>query len=153
MRERRKGKKLGRNTSHRLAMLNNLVTSLFTYGKIKTTVDRAKETSRLAAKLITMAKTGTLHHRRLAATYIKTPVILKKLFEKIAPSYKERMGGYTRIYRLGYRPGDGAEMALLELVQTVEPVPAEATEPVAEQGKPKKEKKIKKEKKAKEEKK
>ena len=117
MRTRRKGKKLGRPSSHRLAMLHNLVSSLITHGRIKTTVDRAKEASRMVEKMITMAKKDDVHHRRLVAKSITQKHVLKKLFEKISPDYKERMGGYTRVLRLGPRHGDGAEMALLEFVQ------------------------------------
>mgnify|MGYP001580604868 CR=1 FL=1 len=117
MRSRRKGRKLGRKTAHRLAMLNNLAMSLLEHGRITTTVDRAKEASRLSHKLITIAKSGTLHDRRNASAYIKKASVLKRLFEDIAPILKNRAGGYTRILKLGPRRGDGAEKALLELVE------------------------------------
>jgi len=117
MRARRKGKKLGRPTAHRLSMLNNLVTSLFEHGRIKTTIDRAKEAGKLANKVLTMAKNGTLHDRRNASKVITKASVLKNLFEEIAPLFQNRKGGYTRALRLGFRKGDGAQLALLELVE------------------------------------
>ncbi|MBU0650693.1 50S ribosomal protein L17 [bacterium] len=128
MRSRRKGKKLGRRSNHRISMLNNLAMSLFKYGRIKTTIDRAKEASRHAEKLITMAKKGTLNDRRLAGRYIKQKDLLKKLFDEIAPLFQGRPGGYTRVLHLAPRPGDGADMGLLELV--VRPVSKEEEEAV-----------------------
>lgn len=109
-------RKLGRRSDHRQAMLRNLVTSLLENGKITTTVTRAKETQKVCEKMITIAKNETLHSRRQAAAYIYKKDVVKKLMEEIAPKYKERNGGYTRVLKLGPRRGDGSEMAILELV-------------------------------------
>ena len=109
-------RKLGRPTAHRNAMLRNQVTSLFKNGRIETTVHKAKETQRMAEKMITLAKRGDLHARRQALAYIYNETVVTKLFEEIAPEYEDRNGGYTRVLKLGPRRGDGAEMAILELV-------------------------------------
>jgi large subunit ribosomal protein L17 len=109
-------RKLGRPTAHRKAMLRNQVSSLFEHGKIETTVTRAKETKRMADKMITLGKRGDLHARRQALAYIYNENIVKKLFDEIAPNYSDRKGGYTRIVRIGPRNGDGAEMAIVELL-------------------------------------
>ncbi|EFI41390.1 MULTISPECIES: 50S ribosomal protein L17 [Peptoniphilus] len=109
-------RKLGRPTAHRKAMLRNLVTSLLREEKIVTTVTRAKETKRMAEKMITLGKRGDLHARRQALSYIYDEDVVTKLFAEIAPKYAERNGGYTRILKLGNRRGDGAEEARIELV-------------------------------------
>lgn len=109
-------RKLGRPTAHREAMLRNQVTSLLRSGKIETTVTRAKETQRMADKMITLGKRGDLHARRQALAYIYDEDVVKKLFDEIAPKYSERNGGYTRVLKVGPRRGDGAEIAILELV-------------------------------------
>ena len=109
-------RKLGRETAHRNLMLRNLVTSLLREGRIETTVTRAKETRRMAEKMITLAKRGDLHARRQALTYILDETVVTDLFENIAPKYAERNGGYTRIIKMGPRRGDCAEMAFIELV-------------------------------------
>lgn len=109
-------RKLGRPTAHRKAMLRNLVTSLLESGRIETTVTRAKETQRMAEKMITLGKRGDLHARRQALSYIYDEEVVKKLFDEIAPKYSERNGGYTRVLKVGPRRGDGAEIAILELV-------------------------------------
>ena len=109
-------RKLGRPTAHRKAMLRNQVSSLFEHGKIETTVTRAKETKRMSDKMITLGKRGDLHARRQALAYIYNENIVKKLFDEIAPNYSDRKGGYTRIVRIGPRNGDGAEMAIIELL-------------------------------------
>ena len=109
-------RKLGRPTDHRKAMLRNLVTSLLRSGKIETTVTRAKETKRMAEKMITLAKRGDLHARRQVLAYVYDETVVKNLFEEIAPKYADRNGGYTRVLKMGPRRGDGAEIALLELV-------------------------------------
>ena len=109
-------RKLGRTTPHRRAMLRNLTTDLLREGRIETTVTRAKETKRMAEKMITLGKRGDLHARRQALAYIFDETVVTKLFEEIAPNYAERQGGYTRILKVGPRRGDGAEMAILELV-------------------------------------
>ncbi|CCQ93512.1 ribosomal protein L17 (BL15) [[Clostridium] ultunense Esp] len=109
-------RKLGRPTDHRKAMLRNQVTSLLKHGRIETTVTRAKETRRMAEKMITLGKRGDLHARRQALAYIYDEDVVKKLFDEIAPRYSDRNGGYTRVLKLGPRRGDGTEMAILELV-------------------------------------
>lgn len=109
-------RKLGRPTDHRKAMLRNLVTSLLGKGKIVTTVTRAKETRSLAEKMITLSKRGDLHSRRLVLAFVNDETVVKNLFDNIAPKYKDREGGYTRIVRIGPRRGDAAEMVILELV-------------------------------------
>ena len=110
-------RKLGPRADHRDAMLRNQVQSLIENGKIETTLTRAKETRRVAEKMITLGKKGDLHARRQALAYIYKTETVHKLFEEIAPLYKERNGGYTRILKLGPRQGDAAEMAILELVK------------------------------------
>jgi large subunit ribosomal protein L17 len=109
-------RKLGRDSAHRKAMLRNLVTDLLREGRITTTESRAKEARRMAEKMITLGKRNTLHTRRQALSYILSEDVVTRLFEKIAPAYADRQGGYTRILRLGPRRGDGAEEVYLELV-------------------------------------
>lgn len=109
-------RKLGRRSDHRDGMLRNQVQSLLENGKIETTVTRAKETRRVADKMITLGKRGDLSARRQASGYIYNKATVHKLFEEIAPKYADRNGGYTRILKLGPRRGDGAEMCILELV-------------------------------------
>lgn len=109
-------RKLGRPTDQRKAMLRNLVTSLLREGKITTTDTRAKETKRMAEKMITLAKRGDLHARRQVLSYVYDETVVKNLFDEIAPKYAERNGGYTRILKLGPRRGDSAELVILELV-------------------------------------
>lgn len=116
MRHRKKGRKLSRSTSHRRATLRNLATSLFRHERIETTTAKAKELRPYAERLITLARRGDLHSRRLAARKIQDRQILGKLFDDIAPRYAERPGGYTRILKLGNRKGDAAEISLIELV-------------------------------------
>ncbi len=109
-------RKLGRTTDHRLAMLRGMVTYLFENGRIETTVTRAKEVQSMAEKYITIAKDNSLHAKRQALAFVTKDDVVKKLFNEIAPSYAERNGGYTRITKIGPRRGDGAEMAIIELV-------------------------------------
>lgn len=109
-------RKLGRKSDHRNLMLRNLVTSLIKNGRIETTETRAKETRRLAEKMITLGKRGDLHARRQALAFITEETVVKNLFEDIASKYQERNGGYTRIMKLGPRRGDAAEMVIIELV-------------------------------------
>ena len=109
-------RKLGRPTDQRKAMLRNLVTSLLKEGKITTTDTRAKETKRMAEKMITLAKRGDLHARRQVLAYVYDETVVKNLFDEIAPKYAERNGGYTRALKLGPRRGDAAELVILELV-------------------------------------
>lgn len=116
MRHRNSGSKLGRNPSHRRATLRNLVTNLFEHGRITTTLTRAKATRPVAEKMITLGKRDTLQSRRQAAAYIMTPAVTQKLFSEIAPKFADRAGGYTRIIQAGIRVGDGAKVAILEMV-------------------------------------
>jgi large subunit ribosomal protein L17 len=117
MRHRVAGKKLGRSTAHRRALLRNLVTALLEHEAIKTTDAKAKELKRWGDRLITLGKQGTLHARRRAATVLQSRTVLKKLFDEIAPRYGQRAGGYTRVTKLGVRPGDAASVSLVELVE------------------------------------
>lgn len=116
MRHNVSGRKLNRTAAHRKMLYRNLVTSLFKYERIQTTVPKAKEARIVAEKLITKAKKGDLHSRRLAARKVNEPEVLQKLFAEIGPRYADRPGGYTRIMRMGPRRGDNAEIAILELV-------------------------------------
>lgn len=109
-------RKLGLPTDQRIAMLRSLTTSLLKHGKIETTVTRAKETKRLAEKMITLGKRGDLHARRQVLAFITEEEVVRDLFDNIAPKYAERNGGYTRILKMGPRRGDAAEMVILELV-------------------------------------
>jgi large subunit ribosomal protein L17 len=108
--------KLGKTPAHRRAMLRNMVTSLFKHERIVTTAPKAKEAKRWAERMITFGKAGDLHARRQAARFVNDETVLKKLFDEIAPAFKERQGGYTRVLRMGPRKGDVAERAVLELV-------------------------------------
>ncbi len=117
MRHLKAHRKLNRTSSHRSLMLRNLVTSLFEHERVETTVMKAKEARRIAERMITLGKRGTLHARRQAASVLMKKSVLKKLFDEIAPKYAKREGGYTRILRVGYRKGDGAPLAFLELVE------------------------------------
>jgi len=116
MRHRIAGRKLGRTTEHRQAMLRNLVTSLLEHEKVKTTDAKAKEVRPLAEKMISLGKRGDLHSRRQALKVVHSAAIVRQLFETISPRFQSRHGGYTRIIKLGNRPGDGAPMSLIELV-------------------------------------
>ena len=109
-------RKLGRKSDHRKALLRNQVTSLLRHGRIETTVAKAKESQRMAERMITLAKRGDLHARRQALAYIYDEDVVTKLFTEIGPNYEERNGGYTRVLKMGPRRGDAAEMAILELV-------------------------------------
>ena len=120
MRHRKDFRKLSRTASHRRAVLRNLVTALFEYERIETTVAKAKEARRLAERLITFGKQGDLAARRHVARFVMKPAVTHKLFATIAPWYTERNGGYTRILRIGHRLGDAGETAYLELVKSVE---------------------------------
>ncbi|NLC06479.1 MAG: 50S ribosomal protein L17 [Syntrophomonadaceae bacterium] len=109
-------RKLGLLSAHRRAMLRNGVTSLLREGRIETTETRAKELTRLANKMITLGKRGDLHARRQALAFLTDEDVVTKLFENLGPKYADRSGGYTRIIKTGFRRGDGAPMAILELV-------------------------------------
>lgn len=110
-------KRLSRTDGHRKALLRNLATSFFLHEKIETTSTKAKEISKVAERLITQARRGDLHSRRLVASYLLDPRVVKKLCEQIAPGLKERTGGYTRITKSRVRPGDAAELSFIELVK------------------------------------
>ena len=151
MRHNKAGRRLGRTTSHRVAMFRNMVTSLLNSERITTTDAKAKELRSIADKMVTLGKRGDLHAMRQAASYIRDKKVVTKLFATIAPRYKDRNGGYTRIVKLGIRPGDNAPLSMIELVEeqleakpakkkptakaapTVSPAPAPvvAEEPVA----------------------
>jgi large subunit ribosomal protein L17 len=109
-------RKLGRATDHRNAMLRNMVTSLLENGKMTTTVTRAKEVRAMTEKMITLAKVDSLHNKRQAMAYITKEDVVKKLFDEIAPKYKDVNGGYCRIIKTEARRGDAAEMCILELI-------------------------------------
>ena len=116
MRHRNYGRKLSRNTEHRRALVRNLVTSLILTERIETTVAKAKAARPVVERMITLGKQGGLHARRLAASYLLNPAALKVLFGEFSQRYADRKGGYTRIVRTGWRKGDGADLAVLELV-------------------------------------
>ena len=134
-------RKLGRPTAHRMSMLRGMVTFLLEKGKIETTATRAHEVSALADKMITLGKKNTLVAKRQAIAFLKKESVVYKLFTKIAPLYDDRNGGYTRVLKIGPRRGDGAEMAIVELVgaekvfEEAEKKPAKE-EPKAEEKKP-----------------
>jgi large subunit ribosomal protein L17 len=147
MRHARTGKKLGRDSAHRKALYSNLAGALIEHGRIKTTVTKAKAVKPLAEQMITLGRRGDLHARRQATAFLRSRDVVHRLFADVAPLFKDRPGGYTRIVRIGPRPGDAAEMVYLELVdeeyvatqreeRTPEPVeeeePAEVEEPVEE---------------------
>jgi large subunit ribosomal protein L17 len=114
MRHQVAGRKLGRKTAHRLAMFRNMATSLITHGRIRTTLHKAKEMRAIADQMVTLAKQDTLHARRRAFDLIRDRDAVQRLFAVIAPAFSGRNGGYTRIYHIENRPGDNAQMALIE---------------------------------------
>ncbi len=116
MRHRKAGYKLGRNPAHRRATLRNLVTNVIERERVTTTLTRAKAARRLVERMITLGKRDSLHARRQAAGFLMTPQATKKLFNDLAPRFANRAGGYTRIVRAGWRIGDGARVAILELI-------------------------------------
>ena len=116
MRHRAKGRQLSRTSSHRRALLSNMATSLFEHERIVTTEAKAKELRPFAEKLITLARRGDLHARRQVERKVKDRTVLSKLFAEIGPRFAGRPGGYTRILKLGHRPGDGADQARIELL-------------------------------------
>ncbi len=139
MRHRRGGTKLGRVTAHRWALFRNLLTALFRHERIVTTVPKAKAIRPLAERMITLAKREDLHARRQVLRLVPEPAVVKRLFDTIAARYADRRGGYTRVIKAGRRAGDGADLAVLELVDRPE---AEKKK----QGKAEKAKKVKAEK-------
>src|SRR6516165_12768200 len=116
MRHRNAGFKLGRNTSHRRALLRNLVTSVIVEDRVETTVAKAKAVRPHVEKMITLGKKGDLHSRRQALAFLQTDTAVTRLFETVAPRYGDRQGGYLRIVRTGFQRGDGAEKAFIELL-------------------------------------
>jgi large subunit ribosomal protein L17 len=134
MRHARSGKKLGRDMAHRKALYANLAGAVIEHGRIKTTVTKAKAVKPIAEQLITLGRRGDMHARRQAVAFLRSKDIVHKLFSEVGPAFAERPGGYLRITRIGPRPGDSAEMAYLELVDTPlvfkTRVPAEETEAV-----------------------
>jgi len=116
MRHRNAHRKLSRNTSHRRALLRNLVTDFLDHGRLMTTLPKAKEIRPLAEKMITLGKRDSLHARRQVQSYVLREAVAKKLFDTVAPKFADRNGGYSRIIKLGNRKGDGADMAIIELL-------------------------------------
>ncbi|MFZ5759731.1 MAG: 50S ribosomal protein L17 [Thermodesulfobacteriota bacterium] len=116
MNHRKTGRRLGRSSAHRRAMVRNMVTSLLDHERIVTTTPKAKEVRKVADKMITLAKRGDLHARRQALAFVQDPRVVAKLFDKLGNEYRDRNGGYTRIIQTGNRYGDAAPMAILELV-------------------------------------
>ena len=121
MRHRVAGRKLSRHTQHRELMFRNMLVSLLQYERIKTTLAKGKELRGWADRIISIGKKGTLHARRQAFALLRDEGIVKKLFDEIAPRFKDREGGYTRVYKLGWRQGDGAPLSLVELVTYTAP--------------------------------
>ena len=117
MRHRKAGRQLRRTTEQKLALMRNLAQSLIEHGAIETTEAKAKELRPFVEKLITKAKTGTLHARRLAGRHVQRRETADKLFQEVGPKFATRNGGYTRILKTGHRKGDGAEMARIELIE------------------------------------
>ena len=117
MRHQLSGRKLGRPTGHRLLMLRSMATDLLRNERMKTTDSKAKEVRKMAEKIITLGKKGSLHHRRQAAVFLTDEAVVKKVFDELGDRYQDRNGGYTRITKLGPRKGDASEMAILELVE------------------------------------
>ena len=120
MRHLKSGRKLSRNSSHRWALMRNLITSLLREEKIRTTDPKAKELRRWAERVITLGKQGSLHARRQAIGIVQDKAVVRKLFDTIAPRFKDRPGGYTRIIKIGVRRGDAAQISLIELVASAE---------------------------------
>jgi large subunit ribosomal protein L17 len=116
VRHQKRGRKLGRTASHKKAMLNNMATSLFDHGRVRTTLAKGKELRSMAERLITFAKRGDLHARRRVLRRIRNKVVVAKLFDEIAPTFSERSGGYTRVLKLGPRRGDATEICIVEMV-------------------------------------
>ena len=126
MRHRKDHRKLGRSPSHRKAMLRNLVTSLLELEQVRTTEAKAKEVRRVAERMITLGKRGTLHARRQALRTIRSKEVAAKVFDTLSERYSERAGGYTRIMKVGRRVGDNAEMAIVQLLPEAESAPSES---------------------------
>lgn len=127
MRHRKDHRKLGRSPSHRKAMLRNLVTSLLELEQVRTTEPKAKEVRRVAERMITLGKRGTLHARRQALRTIRTKEVAAKVFDTLSERYSDRAGGYTRVMKVGRRVGDNADMAIVQLIPEGESAPSEST--------------------------
>jgi large subunit ribosomal protein L17 len=134
MRHRKSGRKLNRTPSHRSALLASLATALIKHEQIATTLPKAKELRRVTDRLITLAKRGDLHARRLAFSRIRDDAMVAKLFETLGPRYADRTGGYTRVLKAGFRYGDSAPMAVIELVDRDEDAKGLDSGPVQERG-------------------
>jgi large subunit ribosomal protein L17 len=145
MRHRKRTAKLGMKSQHRRATLANMVCSLIQHNRITTTIARAKVARRYADKMVTLAKKGTLHHRRQALAFLRQKDIVGKLFAELGKQHSDRQGGYTRIIRVGNRLGDAAELAILEWTGTVSAAPASEEGKKGQETKPKTEKSGKKE--------
>jgi len=117
MRHGKSGKKLGRTSSHRIAMLRNMVTSFLKHEKVKTTDVKAKELKKVAEKMVTLGKRGDLHARRQAAAFVRDKEIVAKLFDELSARYRDWNGGYTRIVKMGFRVGDNAPMSTIEFIR------------------------------------
>ena len=126
MRHLKAGRKLNRTSSHRKALFRNLVTSLIDHEQVRTTDAKAKELRRIADRMITLGKRGSLHARRQALSYIRSRSVVTKLFDEVAARFKERPGGYTRVVKIGHRHGDAAPMSIIELTDRGEAAKAEA---------------------------
>ena len=133
MRHRRSGRKLNRSPSHRRALFANMAAALVKHEQIVTTLPKAKELRRVTDRLITLAKRGDLHARRLAAARMRDEAMVKKLFEVLGPRYQERQGGYTRVLKAGFRYGDSAPMAVIELVDRDEDARGQDSGPTQDQ--------------------
>ena len=132
MRHRKKGRQLGRNTKHRLALFRNLATSLMEHERIETTEAKAKELRGITDKLITLGKEGTLHARRGALRVLRTKQAVSKLFDDVAKRFVDRQGGYTRIIKTRQRPGDGAPLVAIEFVEGTRSTQVTVTEKSSE---------------------
>lgn len=126
MRHLKAGRKLNRTSSHRKALFRNLVTSLIEHEQVRTTDAKAKELRRIADRMITLGKRGSLHARRQALAYIRSRSVVSKLFDEVAARFTERHGGYTRVVKIGHRHGDAAPMSIIELTDRGEAAKAEA---------------------------
>ncbi len=126
MRHLKAGRKLNRTSAHRKALFRNLVTSLIDHEQVRTTDAKAKELRRFADRMVTLAKRGSLHARRQALAFIRSRRVVAKLFDEVAPRFRDRPGGYTRMVKLGHRHGDAAPMSIIELTDRGEAAKAEA---------------------------
>ena len=136
MRHLKRTAKLGRTSEHRNAMLANLVCSLITHRRVTTTLARAKAARSVAEKMVTLGKKGTIHHRRLAVARLHQEDVAKILFKEIAPAFKDRNGGYTRIIKMNQRNGDAAQRAILEWVDEISPASSAETQTAAAENTP-----------------